>query len=104
MTYLIDVDSTTRAQLLAALSAYERRLSRDGGFLAPDLQKGQKTAEGVVDLAAASADGLGATVPLPVVERATEHGVEKVVVVDPAYVQAMVATIVKNQDLSRYIL
>jgi ATP-dependent protease HslVU (ClpYQ) ATPase subunit len=30
--------------------------------------------------------------------------VEKVVVVDPAYVQAMVATIVKNQDLSRYIL
>jgi ATP-dependent HslUV protease ATP-binding subunit HslU len=73
-------------------------------FLAPDLQKGQKTAEGVLDLAAASADGLGATVPLPVVERTTEHGVEKVVVVDPAYVQAMVATIVKNQDLSRYIL
>jgi ATP-dependent HslUV protease ATP-binding subunit HslU len=73
-------------------------------FLAPDLQKGQKTAEGVVDLAAASADGLGATVPLPVVERVTEHGVEKVVVVDPAYVQAMVASIVKNQDLSRYIL
>jgi ATP-dependent HslUV protease ATP-binding subunit HslU len=73
-------------------------------FLAPDLQKGQKTAEGVLDLAAAAADGLGATVPLPVVERVTEHGVEKVVVVDPAYVQAMVATIVKNQDLSRYIL
>src|SRR4051794_31950522 len=73
-------------------------------FLAPDLQKGQKTAEGVVDLAAATTDGLGATVPLPVVERATEHGVEKVVVVDPAYVQAMVASIVKNQDLSRYIL
>jgi ATP-dependent HslUV protease ATP-binding subunit HslU len=73
-------------------------------FLAPDLQKGQKTVEGVVDLAAASADGLGATVPLPMVERVTEHGVEKVVVVDPAYVQAMVASIVKNQDLSRYIL
>jgi len=73
-------------------------------FLAPDQQKGQKTADGVLDLAAASADGLGATVPLPVVERVTEHGVEKVVVVDPAYVQAMVASIVKNQDLSRYIL
>jgi ATP-dependent HslUV protease ATP-binding subunit HslU len=73
-------------------------------FLAPDLQKGQKTAEGVVDLGAASADGMGATVPLPVVERTTEHGVEKVVVVDPSYVQQMVATIVKNQDLSRYIL
>jgi ATP-dependent HslUV protease ATP-binding subunit HslU len=73
-------------------------------FLAPDLQKGQKTAEGVVDLGAASADGMGATVPLPVVERTTEHGVEKVVVVDPSYVQQMVSTIVKNQDLSRYIL
>ena len=74
------------------------------GILAPDLQKGQKTAEGVVDLAATAGDGLGATVPLPVVERTTEHGVEKVVVVDPKYVQQMVASIVKNQDLSRYIL
>jgi ATP-dependent HslUV protease ATP-binding subunit HslU len=38
------------------------------------------------------------------VERATETGVERVIVVDRAYVEKQVAGIVKNQDLSRYIL
>jgi ATP-dependent HslUV protease ATP-binding subunit HslU len=38
------------------------------------------------------------------VERTTEHGVERVLLVDRAYVEKQVATIVKNQDLSRYIL
>jgi ATP-dependent HslUV protease ATP-binding subunit HslU len=38
------------------------------------------------------------------VERQTEAGVEKVLVVDRAYVEKQVAGIVKNQDLSRYIL
>lgn len=37
-------------------------------------------------------------------ERTTDTGVERVVVVDRAYVQQQVADIVKNQDLSRYIL
>jgi ATP-dependent HslUV protease ATP-binding subunit HslU len=98
------VNETTENIGARRLHTIMERVLDEISFLAPDLQKGQKTAEGVVDLAAASADGLGATVPLPMVERSTEHGVEKVVVVDPAYVQAMVATIVKNQDLSRYIL
>jgi ATP-dependent HslUV protease ATP-binding subunit HslU len=98
------VNETTENIGARRLHTIMERVLDEISFLAPDLQKGQKTAEGVVDLAAASADGLGATVPLPMVERQTEHGVEKVVVVDPAYVQAMVATIVKNQDLSRYIL
>ncbi len=31
-------------------------------------------------------------------------GPEKVFLIDAAYVQTMVATIVKDQDLSRYIL
>ncbi len=98
------VNETTENIGARRLHTIMERVLDEISFLAPDLQKGQKTAEGVVDLAAASADGLGATVPLPMVERSTEHGIEKVVVVDPAYVQAMVATIVKNQDLSRYIL
>jgi ATP-dependent HslUV protease ATP-binding subunit HslU len=98
------VNETTENIGARRLHTIMERVLDEISFLAPDLQKVQKTAEGVVDLAAASADGLGATVPLPVVERATEHGVEKVVVVDPSYVQQMVATIVKNQDLSRYIL
>jgi ATP-dependent HslUV protease ATP-binding subunit HslU len=98
------VNETTENIGARRLHTIMERVLDEISFLAPDLQKGQKTAEGVVDLAAAATDGLGATVPLPVVERTSEHGVEKVVVVDPAYVQAMVATIVKNQDLSRYIL
>jgi ATP-dependent HslUV protease ATP-binding subunit HslU len=98
------VNETTENIGARRLHTIMERVLDEISFLAPDLQKGQKTAEGVVDLAAASADGLGATVPLPMVERTTEHGVERVVVVDPAYVQAMVASIVKNQDLSRYIL
>jgi ATP-dependent HslUV protease ATP-binding subunit HslU len=42
--------------------------------------------------------------PLPVIERQTASGVEKVIVVDPEYVRQQVASIVKDQDLSRYIL
>jgi ATP-dependent HslUV protease ATP-binding subunit HslU len=72
-------------------------------FLAPDLSKAGKNAEGVVDLLASIPDN-GATVPMPVVERRTDKGIERVVIIDPAYVQQMVASIVKDQDLSRYIL
>jgi ATP-dependent HslUV protease ATP-binding subunit HslU len=42
--------------------------------------------------------------PLPVIERQTATGTEKVIVVDPEYVRQQVASIVKDQDLSRYIL
>jgi ATP-dependent HslUV protease ATP-binding subunit HslU len=38
------------------------------------------------------------------VERLTETGTERVLIVDRAYVERQVAGIVKNQDLSRYIL
>jgi ATP-dependent HslUV protease ATP-binding subunit HslU len=78
-------------------------------FLAPDLtraqakkdQAEQKNGGTIVELAAV---GEGTTAPLPVIERETANGSEKVVVIDPEYVRQMVSTIVKNQDLSRYIL
>ncbi|HEV2279476.1 MAG TPA: ATP-dependent protease ATPase subunit HslU [Acidobacteriaceae bacterium] len=75
-------------------------------FLAPDLTRSQPKGEQkeggtVVELAAV---GEGTTAPLPVIERTTASGAEKVVVIDPEYVRQMVSTIVKNQDLSRYIL
>jgi ATP-dependent HslUV protease ATP-binding subunit HslU len=75
-------------------------------FLAPDLTRAQPKGDGkpggtVVELAAV---GEGTTAPLPVIERETPNGIEKVMVIDPEYVRQMVATIVKNQDLSRYIL
>ncbi len=74
-------------------------------FLAPDLTRAQAKSDTnggtVVELAAV---GEGTTAPLPVIERETTSGSEKVVVIDPDYVRQMVSTIVKNQDLSRYIL
>jgi len=75
-------------------------------FLAPDLTRAAQKGEGkeggtVVELAAV---GEGTTAPLPVIERETANGIEKVMVIDPEYVRQMVASIVKNQDLSRYIL
>ncbi len=75
-------------------------------FLAPDLTRAQPKGDQpgggtVVELAAV---GEGTTAPLPVIERETAGGSEKVVVIDPEYVRQMVARIVKNQDLSRYIL
>ena len=46
-----------------------------------------------------------ASPPLPVIERKKDDGTtEKVIVVDPEYVRQQVASIVKDQDLSRYIL
>jgi ATP-dependent HslUV protease ATP-binding subunit HslU len=78
-------------------------------FQAPDLMKAprsQATEEGVVAQidAAAPADGAAPTSPLPVIERETAGVREKVIVVDPEYVRQQVASIVKDQDLSRYIL
>ncbi len=75
-------------------------------FLAPDLTRapakgGQNNGGTLVELAAV---GEGTTAPLPIIERETASGSEKVVVIDPEYVRQMVSSIVKNQDLSRYIL
>jgi len=44
------------------------------------------------------------TTPLPYAERMTASGPEKVFTITSDYVKSMVATIVKDQDLSRYIL
>jgi ATP-dependent HslUV protease ATP-binding subunit HslU len=75
-------------------------------FSAPDLTRAQpkgdpKDQGTVVEVAAV---GEGTKAPLPVIERETANGTEKVMVIDPEYVRQMVADIVKNQDLSRYIL
>jgi ATP-dependent HslUV protease ATP-binding subunit HslU len=71
-------------------------------FQAPELFKSPRaeaSQEGVIAEVGASAP------PLPVIERKKDDGtVEKVIVVDPEYVRQQVASIVKDQDLSRYIL
>jgi len=74
----------------------------DVSFLAPDV------ARHVPDETAAAA--LKETIksesstPLPYLERATAAGQEKVFLIDAEYVKQMVASIVHDQDLSRYIL
>jgi ATP-dependent HslUV protease ATP-binding subunit HslU len=73
-------------------------------FLAPDLTKARKGESGDLIDIAASAQESGATFPLPVIERETPSGIETVVVIDPEYVRHTVASIVKDQDLARYIL
>ena len=72
-------------------------------FLAPDLLKAPRTEGGVFDMSVAVKDG-APTVPLPVTDREIPTGYERVVIIDPEYVRQMVANIVKDQDLSRYIL
>ena len=97
------VNETTENIGARRLHTIMERVLDEISFLAPDLTKAAKNAEGVIDILASIPDN-GATVPMPVVERHTEKGIERVVIIDPAYVQQMVASIVKDQDLSRYIL
>ncbi len=55
------------------------------------------------DIVKAGAGAISDKVPA-LLERPTETGTERVLIVDRAYVEKQVASIVKNQDLSRYIL
>jgi ATP-dependent HslUV protease ATP-binding subunit HslU len=85
-------------------------------FQAPDIVKDAKpSSDGIVGQVEPSTTQYSAQMklahaettpgkPLPVIERQTEHGIERVIVIDPDYVRQQVAGIVKNQDLSRYIL
>ena len=98
------VNETTENIGARRLHTILERVLDEISFQAPDLMKASRaeaTEEGVVAQIAAS--GTQAS-PLPVIERTTDAGAEKVIVVDPEYVRQQVASIVKDQDLSRYIL
>jgi ATP-dependent HslUV protease ATP-binding subunit HslU len=99
------VNETTENIGARRLHTILERVLDEISFQAPDLFKSPRTEateEGVVAQIAAS--GHQAAPPLPVIERQTANGSEKVIVVDPEYVRQQVASIVKDQDLSRYIL
>ncbi|GGG65596.1 ATP-dependent protease ATPase subunit HslU [Edaphobacter dinghuensis] len=106
------VNETTENIGARRLHTILERVLDEISFQAPDLFKSPRTEvteEGVVAEIGASAPlkekGEKATAPpLPVIERQTASGMEKVIVVDPEYVRQQVASIVKDQDLSRYIL
>ena len=102
--FAFKVNETTENIGARRLHTIMERVLDEISFLAPDLTKAQPQSEGNV-LQLAAATDFGATVPLPISERPTaEGGTEKVVVIDPEYVRQMVANIVKDQDLSKYIL
>jgi ATP-dependent HslUV protease ATP-binding subunit HslU len=103
--FAFQVNESTENIGARRLHTIMERVLDEISFLAPDLTRAQPKPEQkggtVVELAAV---GEGTTAPLPIIERETPNGTEKVVVIDPEYVRQMVSSIVKNQDLSRYIL
>ena len=78
------------------------RVLEEISFLAPDLAKIAADTDQADAIARMVKEE--STTPLPYLERETQTGTEKVFLITPEYVRAMVATIVKDQDLSRYIL
>jgi ATP-dependent HslUV protease ATP-binding subunit HslU len=78
------------------------RVLEDVSYLAPDVARNSGNAE---QAAALTKDGANeAIAPLPYSERMTASGPEKVFTITPEYVRQMVASVVKDNDLSRYIL
>jgi ATP-dependent HslUV protease ATP-binding subunit HslU len=78
------------------------RVLEDVSFLAPDVARRPANEEAATALTEAIKSE--ASSPLPFEERMTASGPEKLFLIDAAYVKQMVASIVKDQDLSRYIL
>ena len=110
--FAFKVNETTENIGARRLHTILERVLDEISFQAPDVAKapsGGGSQEGVIGEIGVSAP-LGeptgiASAPLPVIERRKDDGtIEKVIVVDPEYVRQQVQGIVKNQDLSRYIL
>jgi ATP-dependent HslUV protease ATP-binding subunit HslU len=78
------------------------RVLEDVSFLAPDVVR--RAADSEKAAALSETIKSESSTPLPYTERMTASGPEKVFTITSDYVKAMVATIVKDQDLSRYIL
>jgi ATP-dependent HslUV protease ATP-binding subunit HslU len=78
------------------------RVLEDVSFLAPDVARRAPNEEAAAALAVAIKSE--SSTPLPYEERTTASGPEKVFLISSEYVKQMVASIVKDQDLSRYIL
>jgi ATP-dependent HslUV protease ATP-binding subunit HslU len=96
------VNETTENIGARRLHTIMERVLEEISFLAPDLAKVAKDSEQADAMAKMVKEE--STTPLPYLERETQIGTEKVFLITPEYVRSMVATIVKDQDLSRYIL
>jgi ATP-dependent HslUV protease ATP-binding subunit HslU len=96
------VNETTENIGARRLHTIMERVLEDVSFLAPDVARKAPDAESQAALA--EAIQAESSRPLPFLERATANGTEKVFLIDAEYVKQMVASVVKDQDLSRYIL
>jgi ATP-dependent HslUV protease ATP-binding subunit HslU len=96
------VNETTENIGARRLHTIMERVLEEISFLAPDLARVAKDSEQAASIAKMVKEE--STTPLPYLERETQIGTEKVFLITPEYVRHMVATIVKDQDLSRYIL
>jgi len=96
------VNETTENIGARRLHTIMERVLEEISFLAPDLARIAKDTDQADSIAKAIKDE--STTPLPYLERETQSGPEKVFLITPEYVRHMVASIVKDQDLSRYIL
>jgi ATP-dependent HslUV protease ATP-binding subunit HslU len=100
--FAFKVNETTENIGARRLHTIMERVLEDVSFLAPDVAR--RASDGEQATALSEAINSEATTPLPYHERTTASGPEKVFTITPEYVRQMVATIVKDQDLSRYIL
>jgi ATP-dependent HslUV protease ATP-binding subunit HslU len=99
------VNETTENIGARRLHTIMEKVLEDVSFLAPDVAR--KAPDEAAAAALAVAIKAEISTPLPYSERAAadpEKPAEKVFLIDAPYVKQMVAAIVKDQDLSRYIL
>ena len=96
------VNETTENIGARRLHTIMERVLEDVSFLAPDVAR--RTADEAQASALSESIKKEASAPLPYVERMTKTGPDKVFLITDAYVKQMVASIVRDNDLSRYIL
>jgi ATP-dependent HslUV protease ATP-binding subunit HslU len=96
------VNETTENIGARRLHTIMERVLEDVSFLAPDVAR--RTPDEPQAAALKETISKEASTPLPYSERMTASGPEKLFLITDQYVKDMVAAIVRDNDLSRYIL
>ncbi len=100
--FAFKVNETTENIGARRLHTIMERVLEDVSFLAPDVAR--RTQDEAQASALSETIRAEASVPLPYAERMTKSGPDKVFLITDEYVRQMVASIVRDNDLSRYIL
>jgi ATP-dependent HslUV protease ATP-binding subunit HslU len=100
--FAFKVNETTENIGARRLHTIMERVLEDVSFLAPDVARRAPDEDASAALTEAIKNE--SSVPLPYHDRMSAAGPEKLFLIDADYVRQMVANIVKDNDLSRYIL